>query len=273
MIHKNKWIFLLFCFSCLSHSQIPSNSSQFNIYSHKIADYHYLIAEISSLEGKTHTAIDHFNSILQTFPQTDSVNIIYFRLAQEYLKQGLIDQAQTECEKFILKNHIKKAQIKGYFLLASIYMSTSQLKPALKQYQKILKIDQHNKEALLQYGLLLEELKYPIAPALLKKLELKTEFHQYRGDLYLSQGNEWQAIHAFKKALQLEPSNRTAALRLFQIYGYKNQYSQLTDFMEKSDFQDTYIVSLMAKAYFRQGRPKKMLEKMENLLLNQPHHL
>ena len=43
--------------------------------------------------------------------------------------------------------------------------------------------------------------------------------------------------------------------------------------MEKADFQDTYIVSLMAKAYFRQGRQKKMLEKMEDLLLNQSHHL
>ena len=238
-----------------------------------MADYHYLIAEMSSLEGKTHTAIDHFNSILRAFSQNNSTNIIHFRLAQEYLKQGLIDQAQAKCETFILKNYIKKAQIKGYFLLASIHTSMSQLQPALKQYQNILKIDQHNQEALLQYGLLLEELKRPIAPALLKKLKMKTEFHQYRGDLYLSQGNELQAIHAFKKALQLDPDNRTAALRLFQIYAYKDQYSQLTNFMEKTDFQDTYIVSLMAKAYFRQGQQKKMLEKMEDLLLNQPHHL
>lgn len=265
-------VFLFFCFSCLSHPKVSSNSLQFDINSQKASDYNYLIAEISSLEGKTHIAINHFNSILQTPLKGDSKNIVNFRLAQEYLKQGLIEQAQAKCEEFILKSPTKKEQIKGYLLLASIYMSMNQVELALNQYQKIIKIDQQNTKALLQYGLLLEERKHPINPSILKKLELKTEFHQHRGDLYLSQGKEPQAIHAFKKALQLEPTNRTAALRLFQIYGYKDQYHQLTDFMEKANFQDTYIVSLMAKAYLRQGRQKKMLEKMEDLLLDSPVH-
>ena len=275
MIHKNReifWIILFFCFSCVSNPKISSNNPQLDSYSQKNSDYHYLIAEISSLEGKTHKAIDHFNSILTPSRGADSANIVHFRLAQEYLKQGLIDQAQTKCEDFILKTSSKKEQIKGYLLLAAIQISMNQLESALKQYQNILKTDKHNKEALLQYGLLLEELKRPMTPSLFQKLDLKTEFHQYRGDLYLSQGQEIKAIHSFKKALQIEPANRTAALRLFQIYGYKNQYHQLTDFMEKADFQDTYIISLMARAYLRQGQQKKMREKMENLLLDQAIH-
>jgi len=248
-----------------------SINSQIDIYSQKHSDYHYLIAEISSLEGQTHKAINHFNSALQVSSQTVSGNnTIHFRLAQEYLKQGLVDQAQTECKNFITQNRTSKKQIKGYLLLAEIQTSMNQLESALKQYKMILKTDKSNKEALLQYGLLLKELKRPIAPSILQKLVNQTEFHQYMGDLYLSRGKELKAIHAFKKALELEPANRMAALRLFQIYEYKNKYHLLTNFMEKTDFQDTYIVSLMARAYLRQGKQDKMLEKLEDLLLDRP---
>ena len=273
MTYTNKcifWILLFFCFSCSSSLKTFSTNSQIDIYSQRHSDYHYLMAEISSLEDQTHKAIDHFNSVLQAPSQTASANIVHFRLAQEYLKQGLIDPAQTECENFIAQNPGSNKQIKGYLLLAGIQTSMNQLELALKQYERILKIDKNNEEALLQYGLLLEELKRPIAPSMLQKLVHQTEFHQYRGDLYLSQGEELKAIHSFKKALELEPANRNSALRLFQIYGYKNQYHLLTSFMEKTDFQDTYIVSLMARAYLRQGKQDKMLEKLEDLLLDHP---
>ena len=273
MMYTNKHIFwtLLFSFfSCASNLKNFSTNSQIDIYSQKHSDYHYLKAEISSLEGRTNKAINLFNSVLQAPSQTNSSNTVHFRLAQEYLKQGLIDQAQIECESFITQNHDPNKQIKGYLLLAEIQTSMNQLELALKQYEQILKIDKNNKEALLQYGLLLEEFKRPITPSVLQTLVHQTEFHQHRGDLYLSQGEELKAIHSFKKALKLEPTNRTAALRLFQIYGYKNQYHLLTNFMEKADFQDTYIVSLMARAYLRQGKQDKMLEKLENLLLDHP---
>ena len=120
----------------------------------------------------------------------------------------------------------------------------------------------------MHHSLLSEKLQHPIAPSVLQKLKYQAEFHQHRGDFLLSQGEESKAIQSFKQALKLEPSNRTAALRLFQIYGYKNQYHLLTNYMEKSDFQDTYIVSLMARAYLRQGKQEKMLEKLESLLLD-----
>lgn len=273
MIYKNKlpWIVLFFCFSCASNLKTsPTTSSQLDIYSQKNADYHYLIAEISSLEGREHETINHLNKILQIPSKIYSTGMVHFRLAQEYLKQGLIDQAQTECESFIIQNHSTKEQIKGHLLLAGIQTSMNQLESALKQYEQILKIDENHKEALLHHSLLLEELKSPISPSVFQKLEHYTEFHQYRGDFYLSQGAESRAIHSFKKALKLEPSNRIAALRLFQIYGYKDQYHLLTNFMEKAGFQDTYIVSLMARAYLRQGKQKKMLEKLEDLLLDHP---
>ncbi len=273
MIHKNRWILwiaLFFCCSCVSNLKLSSTNPQLDIYSQKNSDYHYLIAEISSLEGREYEAIDHFNSILQAPSHLYSANIVHFRLAQEYLKQGLIDQAQTECENFITQNHNTTEKIKGYLLFAGIQTSMNQLESALKQYEQIIEIDQNHKEALLHYSLLLEELKRPITPLVFQKLEYQAEFHQYRGDFYLSQGEELRAIHSFKRALELEPSNRVSALRLFQIYGYKNQYHLLTNFMEKADFQDIYIVSLMARAYLRQGKQEQMLEKLEDLLLDRP---
>lgn len=270
MIHTSKYIFFaFFCFSCASSLKL-STQPQIDIYSQKYSDYHYLIAEISSLEGQTQKSIDFFNNVLKKKLNTFSANIVHFRLAQEYLKQGLIDQAQTECEKFIAQNHTSNKQTKGYLLLAGIHTSMNQLELALKQYENILKINKNNKEALLQYVLLMEELNRPVSTSILQKLVHQTEFHQHKGNLYLSQGKEQKAIHSFKKALELEPSNRMAALRLFQIYGYKNQYHLLTQFMEKTDFQDTYIASLMARAYLRQGRQDKMLEKLEDLLLDHP---
>ncbi|MDE0151765.1 MAG: tetratricopeptide repeat protein [Bdellovibrionales bacterium] len=266
MIHTSKYIFFVFfCFSCASSLKF-STQPQIDIYGQKYPDYHYLIAEISSLEGQTQKSIDSFNNVLKNSP----ANIVHFRLAQEYLKQGLIDQAQTECEKFIAQSPTSNKQTKGYLLLAGIHTSMNQLELALKQYENILKINKNNKSALLQYVLLMEEFNRPVSDSILQKLAHQTEFHQHKGNLYLSQGKEQKAIHSFKKALELEPSNRMAALRLFQIYGYKNQYHLLTQFMEKTDFQDTYIASLMARAYLRQGKQDKMLEKLEDLLLDHP---
>lgn len=274
MIYKNRqifWTLLFFCFSCTSNLKISSRNSHLDIYSQKYSDYHYLIAEISSLEGQEHRAIKYFNNILQApLSHTRSNSTVRFRLAQEYLKQGLIDRAQMECESFIVQNYNVREQIKGYLLLAGIKTSMNRLESALHQYEKILEIDKNHSEALLHHSLLLGELKRPISPIVLQKLDYQSEFHQYRGDFFLSQGEELKAIDSFKKALKLEPLNRTAALRLFQVYGYKNQYHLLTNFMEKIDFQDTYIVSLIARAYLRQGSEKKMLEKLENLLMDQP---
>ncbi len=213
-------------------------------------------------------SIDRFKNILQTSSKIYSSHIVHFRLAQEYLKQGLIEQAQKQCEIFIDQSRSKTEKIRGYLLLAEIQTSMNQLKSALKLYEQIIKTDKNHKTALLHHSLLSEELKRPIAPSVLQKLKYQTEFHQYRGDFFLSQGEELKAIRSFKQALKLEPSNRRAALKLFQIYGYKNQYHLLTNYMEKSDFQDTYIVSLMARAYLRQGKQEKMLEKLENLLLD-----
>ena len=233
----------------------------------KANDYAYILGEISSLEGKSGKAISHFKQILKSQIKSP----LRLRLAWEYLNQGLVYEAQKECEKFISFSYQhEKGLLKAYMMLAGIYTASNQLDKALEQYEKVFQIEPLYLEARMNQALLLEELQKKAPSYVLNLLDQEPHFHQKRGDIYLIKGEEKKAIKSFKKALNLDSSQRAAALRLFQIYGYKNQYSSMTSFMENTTFQDIYIASLMVRAYLKQGKKEKAFEKLENLLLDHP---
>ncbi len=243
-------------------ASVPSNSVPI------LSDYHYILGEISSLEEKRDVALFQFNQVLSYDKKNPYLRL---RKAQELFEQGLIDQARIESEQLVKecdKGSPQKIDI--YLFLAQIYHSMNWPQKALDQYHQILQIQPQHPEALLQYALLSIEKGVTPAQGILRSLDHLPDFHHYKGDIYLSQGNEQKAIASFKKAFSLDSGHRRAVLRLFQIYEYKDQIHRIIKLIEQSTFQDTYILSLVAQAYLKKGDKVQVLRQIENLLWDHP---
>ena len=256
--NQKKWFFLLIClsWSVFSYSQLD----QRQVFSN---DYLYLVGEMASLERQPYKAISYFK-------KAHKEPFLRLRLVQEYIKQGWWDHARRECLALLAGKPAHGIMISVRLLLAEVYASTMQLDRAITQYGQILNTHPLHKQALFHQTLL----KLKTQPSSIVKipdiLNKNPLFHQHSGDIYFMLGDEAKAIQSFKKALKWNPSHRISALRLFQIYSRKGQYQRFTNFMEKQRFEDTYLVSLTARAYLRQGLLEKAQPLMENLLWDHP---
>ena len=231
-------------------------------------DYHYILGELASLEGKRDESLAHFDQVL-IHDSTDTY--VRLRRAQELFYQGLVNVAQKECEELLDdfdEDSIEK--IDTHLFLAQIYQSMNWSEKVFDQYQQVLKIQPHHFEALLEYALLSIQKGKEVSKKVLQSLKDSPDFHHSKGDIHLAQGDEGKAIDSFKKVLTLDSSHKMAALRLFQVYEYKDQMHLLISFLEKISVQDTYILSLVAQAYLKQGDSFKVFRQMSDLLWDHP---
>ena len=259
----NTLFFSIFC--ALNFNVLASTSSSSDSV---LSDYHYILGEIASLEKKRDESLFYFNQVL-SYDKKNSY--VLFRRAKEFFYQGLVNPARIECERLVADSNKSFYQtIDIHLFLAQIYQAMNWPEKASNQYRQVLQMQPRHPEALLQYALLSIEKGEKPSKKALQDLNHSPRFHHYKGDIYLFQGDEKKAIASFKKALLLDSSYRMAALRLFQIYEYKDQIHRLINFMEKSSFQDTYILSLVAQAYLKKGDQSKMLWQISDLLWDHP---
>ena len=229
-----------------------------------LSDYHYMLGEIASLEQKGNTALLRFNQSL-SYDQKNAYLLL--RRAQELFHQGFVEQALRETRQlFHLLDNKPKEKLKAHLLLAQIYQATKQTQFSIDQYNLVLKIDPNHFQANLQYALLSIEKNITPRQRVLDFLANVADFHHYKGDLYLSQGDESRAIHSFKQVLSIDPQHRKSTLRLFQIYKHKDQIEDFLRLIEKSSIKDSYISSLLVSAYLDQRESVKALRHMENVL-------
>ena len=230
-------------------------------------DYLYLAGEMAVLEGRSKLALSLFNQI-----STDEEGgEIQLRLAQEYWNQGLRHQAERMCKK-IIQTFQGNVVISARMLMAEIYSSIELFDKALEQYKKILKSHPTYRPALFYQALSLKRLHRPIPEKTLKLFKDDSHFHFALGNIYLEQEEKDQAIQAFKTAFRLDLSHRLAVWKLFQIYsqiGKPHLFIQFIEEQESTRF-DSYVDTLLARAYLRQGLFQKTQDYIADLLWSDP---
>jgi tetratricopeptide (TPR) repeat protein len=234
----------------------PKNPTIDPLYMRTQADYYFSVGEAYSYEGNHQKAIESFKSVLIYDAESASVKI---RLAQEYLKSGLISEALTSSQQIVRQypNHAP-----GHLLLANIFSATKQYHKALPEYEKASQLDKENKEVFIYIGAIQSELKnYSAAVTTFQRLIKDADFgakhliHMYIGRIYIDQGLLIQhekykpkyvslmtkAKESLLSALKEKPSYVEAASTLAQVFiqmeQKKNAIAALRDFHAKNGMQ------------------------------------
>lgn len=248
----------LFTFTSYSDNLLQQNEN-FNL------DYLYILGETASLKGQKQTAAALFRKI----NENKTGFHIQLRLAQEYWDQGLIKSAKIVCRQ-IINQFSEKTSAPARLLLAEIYRAARLFDQAMEQYERVLSVFPNHYQALFNQTLLLIALRHPLPSNRLSLFKDSSTFYKSMGDIYLEQNQTDLAVQAFQNAFQLDPSSRYAAWRLFQLCGQKNQLRLFIDFMEKTKHSDSYMISLLARAYLRQGKRQKVQTYLADLLWDDP---
>lgn len=123
------------------------------LYMQSQADYHYTMAEALSLEGRTEKAAEEFKLTLVYDPNSVAVRL---RLAQEYIRQGLITEAVEVVDSAL---ELDEKDETGRMMLGGLYSAMRLYDKALEQYQLVWTQHPANQEAPIYIGALLAEQK------------------------------------------------------------------------------------------------------------------
>jgi len=154
------------------------------------------------------------------------------------------------------------------------------LKQAEEQYQRILKIDPQNSDALHLLGTIAHHMgNFKKASILIDKaIENEPDFPNYfisRGDVYSDQGNFKQAISCYQKALELNPNLSEAHFNLGNTYYRMKEYVSAISSYENAlkinpDFPEAH--NNQGLAYHSQGKFKKAVNCFKQALRIKPDY-
>lgn len=232
----------------------PKNPQVDPLFMRTQADYYFSVGEAYSYEGNHQKAIESFKSVLIFDADSVSVKV---RLAQEYLKSGLVSEALTQAQKIVQQY---PTHAPGHLLFGNILSTTKQYAKALPEYEKTVQLDPDNKEVFIYIGAIQSELKnYTAAIATFQKLIKDQEFaakhliYMYIARIYIDQALESEktkpqfvslmtkAKEALQSALKQKPSYVEAASTLAQVYiqmdQKKNAVAAIRDFHSKNGMQ------------------------------------
>ena len=184
------------------------------------ADFHFTMGETFSYEGQSPKSIEEYKLTLIYDPKSVHVRM---RLAQEYVRMGMITEAVEQAEIAV---EMAPNSIDVHMLLGGLYSGLKMFDPARAQFQQVLRIDPTQAEAAIYLGALLaEDRKYDDAIKYFDTLTKNPRFkdperaHYYIGRVLAEQGQERyaEAQKAFSQALKLKPEYPEAALALSML--------------------------------------------------------
>lgn len=185
------------------------------------ADYHFTLAETHALEGNPARSVEEYKLTLVYDPNS---SIVRLRLAQEYVKLGLVSEAMEQTKAALIED---PKLVEGYMLLGGLYSALRMYGDAVDSYRKAMSIDPENSEASMFIGALYAEQKrYPEALVQFEALAQNKNARSphlawyYVGRIHLEEGKpgaQEKAVVAFKKAIAAKPEFTDAILMLGQI--------------------------------------------------------
>jgi tetratricopeptide (TPR) repeat protein len=185
------------------------------------ADFHFTMGETFGYEGQSPKAIEEYKLTLIYDPKSVHVRL---RLAQEYVRMGMITEAVEQAEIGV---DMAPTSVEARMLLGGLYSGLKMFDPARAQFEEVIKFDETNAEAAIFLGALLaEDRKYDEAIQYFERLTKNPKFKEperayyYIGRVYAEQGQTKysEAQKAFSQALKQKPEYPEAALALGMLY-------------------------------------------------------
>ena len=241
------------------------------------AVYHFTMGNAYSLDNDTERAIESYRATLVHDPKSALVRA---RLAAELVKINSFAEAKQLCEEAI---SLDPNYVDSYLLLAGIQVAAKELDGAILTYEKALKVDPTNRDALLYDGVTLAEVgKVKQGVAQLEKLvRLKdnTEStidrsvaYYYLAKVYQQSAQREKAIGALKQALKVRPGFARAALLLADLYAETKQQNAAFAILEEA-FRENHSSELaerLSEMHLEKNNYKKAVIYLETLVEEDP---
>ncbi len=218
------------------------------------ADYHYSMGEAYSLDGAPKKAIESFKTVLIYDANSLTVRV---RLAQEYVKAGLISEAMEETERVIQKD---PQHVQARLLLGGLYSAMKMYAKAIQEYTAVLKLKPDQAEAYVYLAAIYaEQKKWELSVQTFRKILDLPDFsnqhlvHYYIGRVYLEHKQTKEGMIALEQSLKAKASFVEAVLLQAQYYLENSQ----TDQAEK----------VLRSYYLKNGPKEKVVELLAQIYL------
>jgi tetratricopeptide (TPR) repeat protein len=224
---------------------------------------------VYDVTGDYASAILEYQEAIQLYPQAAT----YYAISKDYSalgKHALAAQHGAEAVR------LDSLNILYHQNLAAIYLNAYQPDLALKEFERVVRIDSNNVEGLFN----LARLYQPNQP--LKALEIYERILDRTGDeweillqtaeTYNSLGRFEDAAEKYKHMLELDPSNKVLQRQLAETYGRAGKFSEAQKLLEgilETDPKNAEALSSLADVYMEQHQYERALPMYQKLLLQE----
>lgn len=252
-------------------SSIPdSRAENSTINTRSQADYNFILAEVSSHEGKPERSIELFEKVLAMDPASPTVHM---RLSAEYLKADKMDKAIFHAQQAVQQD---PKNIEAHLFLGGLYSAEKLYDKAISQYTLVLRLQPENEEAPVYIGSLYADKKdYKKAEQFFNSLlnnpnyETPHVAYYYLGLIRQDQDgvkHQVAAEKAFKKSLDLKPDYEDAVVSLANFYLKNNDRTKALDLCLEFQKQNRFnrsVADIIAQIHIESGEADKAYEQLE----------
>jgi len=221
---KNLLFILPLMLLLFSSSAAAEDTSPLSSFSINRAPFHYSLGIQAYLNGRLDEAIDELEKALTLDPQSTFLTI---ELASLLSEKGDLNKAIDLCEKAAKRDDDWELHL----LLGGLYLNKGNRIGALREYEKVISLNDKNTQALLYAAILYSEDKDPNhALILLDKLLTLEPNHLlgnfYAGKILSKKGKYLEAEEKLKKVLTLKPFFEEAVLELAHVFEKLNKWEE-----------------------------------------------
>ncbi len=238
------------------------------------AEYHFSMAQAYSAEGNPDRAIEEYKLTLMFDP--DSA-LVYARLATEYVKKGMLSAAVETCREALRRD---PKFIDARLMLAGLFSTTREPNLALAEYDRVLKDDPKNEEAMIYISQILVDEGKPKEAVSSLRVFLKRNSESALTWYYLGRAEQRaerfnDAAKSFQKAMDIRPGFTQAGLALGYLYEERQMNSQAVrvylDLYEQS--QDLSAANRLATIFLREEKYKEAVRYLEAIEAYDPEDM
>lgn len=183
---------------------------------------HWLLGECYRLENRPDLAIAEYKFVanLGRFTALATERKIRARLADEYRKAGMVDEAQKE---YILLSKLEPGNSEHFFTIAQLFEERNYTDSALTNYKKVVSLNPNHAPSYHRMGVIFfrKQLFNEARKALLTALKLDSQIHAssyYLGKISKTSGDSSGALAQFAKATKDPELKQRALLERANIF-------------------------------------------------------
>ncbi len=238
------------------------------------AEAHFSLAQAYSSDGNADGAIEEYKLALMYDSHSA---LLYSRLATEYVKKGMFSLAMETCKEALQRD---PNYLDARLILAGLYSTSHESKAALKEYDRVLKIDpKHEEAAVFKSQVLIEDGHIAEAAQSLRQF-IKHNPQSALSYYYLGRTEQQQdhfkgAVEAYQTAIALKPNFSQANLALGFLYEEKGMNIQAIAIYRNlfEDGQDASAASRLAMIYLKEEKYQQSILFLEAIQAADPDDL